>query len=797
MCASTNRDADHYDSTECVFLKTDSKLCIRFFRPWSLIASVTLLLTCLPLKAGGVTWLTSLAEAKATAAKKDFPIAIWWSDGSGADTPITPKGRFGDLEKHFIWVRLDKTEDAATYNALGIDAYFEKGGETHSTPTMHRTSGYVFMNAKGDIYARLPGNKLKWSPDWFDSMLIALCRRHYGPEEFYVAKSVDIGGASDPSAFGRPKRMSGKVKTRETPVELHTWKSCDICKGFLDKAMPFIESKYPGNWYGGMLGAWPANAALMMYGKDELVKQKYLQSAQNYYNKAPTTFSGYWNWFRAGNGMAVTEYALRYGLTPDFERILVDTQQEASEYIDECMAWFHHPRRGGKNYSLKQGHIASLFHACFVEMEFMGLEAEPGLSLARSSQGRYAYGSSDQPGKTGLQVAALYATGWADDPFTEFQRYPMLNGPEKDRGVLSYPRANFPGYGHGYAPWPWMGCAVSLHRIGPAEYAEWADLWVHPLISLQLADGGIPKLPNDAFPTGPHAVGDDPMPYIELAKKEEQKSIYECTAVVAAIVLMTEPGAYWGLPIKPKGSTPNRKAFDAGTSALRSRDFATAYANFAIVLPPGDNLELVPQARIHMRELQIKLCPDRVERRKRARKIASFSAEKRAEGEIAIYAKAAKRSSAPWATRNTKPTAPAMPKRTVKAKYAKAFDAKLLAKIEALAGEGKLPTTRLKLSISRAPLLIRGADPKTLTVKLRSGAVEKNMGFRSLTDTDRAVIAMAIAKPDPNNQGLAAATAFLLECAGRPDMAKAYFERAGESNTRKVNNLFEPLPAKE
>ncbi|MDE0838921.1 MAG: hypothetical protein OSB41_07695, partial [Kiritimatiellae bacterium] len=743
-------------------------------------------------KAAGVTWAKSLAEAKKTAAKKDFPIAIWWSDGSGTDTPVTPKGRFGDLEKEFIWVRLDKTEDAATLTAIGVDAYFAMGNPTDSSKTMHRTSGYVFMNAKGDIYARLPGNKAKWSPDWFDSMLISLCRRHYGPEKFYVDKSVDISGASDPSAFGRPKKMSAKVKTRKTPTELHTWKSCDICKGFLDKAMPYIESQYPGNWYGGMLGAWPANAALTMYGKDALVKKKYLKSAQDYYKNAPTVFAGYLNWFRAGNAMSVTEYALQHGLTPDFEKILVDTQQYASEYIDESMAWFHHPRRGGRNYSSKQGLIASLFHASFVEMEFMGLEAEPGLSLARSSQGRYAYGSSDQPGKTGLLVAALYASGWPDDPFTSFQRDPMLNGPEKDRGVLSYPRANFPGYAHGYAPWAWMGCAVGLHRMGPAEYAEWADLWVHPLITLQLEDGSIPKLPNDTFPQGPHAVGDDPMPYINLTKKSD-KGIYECTAVVAAIVLMTEPGAYWGLPIKPSGSLPNKKAFDAGKRALTSRDYPTAYANFAIVLPPGDHLELVPQARIHMRELQIKLSPDRAERRKRARKIASFSAEKRAKGEIAIYAKAAKRTSAHRARSNT----PAMPIRTVKAKYAKSFDAKLLAKIAALAGEGKLPTRTLMLSISTGPILIRGADPKALTVKLRSGGVERDQGFRSLKDTDRAMIAMAVAELEPTNQGLAAVAAFMLECAGRPDIAKAFFKRAGAANAKKVNDVFEPLPAKE
>jgi len=775
-------------------LKSHSKLSIRFFSPWTLIASVTLLLTCLPLKAAGVTWLTTLAEAKKAAAEKDFPIGIWWLDGSGNDAPISPRGRFGDLEKHFIWVRVDKTKDAAGYNSLGLDTYFEKGGKTHSTPTMHKTSGYAFMNAKGDIYARLPGNQGKNAPNWFDQMLMAVCRRHYGPEKFYVGPELDTGesGGSVWSCFGRPKEMSGKVTTpRKMPAELHTWKSCDTCKGFLEKAIPYIESGYSGGNTPGMLGAWPANAALTMYGK-KLAKDKYLKDAQKQYTGAAIG-GGYWNWVRAANGVGVAEYALQHGLTPEFEKILVDTQQEASEYIDECMGWFHYPRRGGRNYSIKQGLIGAMFHATFVEMEFMGLEAEPGMSLARANQGRWGYGSSDQPGKTGLHVAALYATGWADDPFTEFQRYGMLNGPPKDVGVLSYPRANFPGYGHGHASWVWMACAVSLHRMTTAGYAEWADLWVHPLISLQRADGGISQLPNDAFPEGPHAVGDDAMPYIKKQQSLPQVSAYDATAVVTAIVLMTEPGAYWGLPIKPKGSLPNQKAFDAGKSALRSRNYPTAYANFAIVLPPGDNLELVYQARIHMRELQIKLCPDRAERRKRARKIASFSAEKRAKAEIAIYAKGAKKTSAHRASSKK----PAMPKRTVKAKYVKSFDSKLLSKIEALAGEGKLPTIKLNLSISRSPLLVRGADPKTRMVKLGAGTVTKDFEFRSLTDIDRALISMAVAEPDPTNQGLAAVTAFMLECAGQPEMAAPYFKRAGEANAKKVNNLFEPLPAKE
>ena len=55
---------------------------------------------------------------------------------------------------------------------------------------------------------------------------------------------------------------------------------------------------------------------------------------------------------------------------------------------------------------------------------------------------------------------------------------------------------------------------------------------------------------------------------------------------------------------------------------------------------------------------------------------------------------------------------------------------------------------------------------------------------------------MTVAELDPTNQDLAAVAAFMLECAGRSDMAKGYFERAGESNAMEVNDSFELLPAK-
>jgi hypothetical protein len=326
---------------------------------------------------------------------------------------------------------------------------------------------------------------------------------------------------------------------------------------------------------------------------------------------------------------------------------------------------------------------------------------------------------------------------------------------------------------------------VGLHRIGPAEYAEWADLWLHPLISLQLADGGIPKLPNDAFPTGPHAVGDDPMPYIELTKKEEQKSIYECTATVAAIVLMTEPGAYWGLPIKPSGSLPNKEAFDAGKRAITSRDYPTAYANFATVLPPGDNLELVSQARIHMRELQIELCPDRAERRKRARKIASFSAEKRAKGEIAIYAKAVK-----LAASRAKKKPPPPPRAPRKGSVVK-IDKLLVGKIEILAKNGGIPTKLLKLRLSRAKLALKGANSADNTITLGASGSVRDIKMSDLHYIDRASLSALLNEKEPENKGLYGVTAFYLECCGETKMAATYYEKAGEEMKVKFGALFE------
>jgi hypothetical protein len=740
---------------------------IRLSKP-CLVASVALLLTCLPQKAAGVTWTKSLAEAKQTAAKKNFPIAVFWSDGTGgADTGS------GKLSKKFVWLKLDKEKDASTLKAIGVDDYFTFGKMRSNDEGKHNAAnGFVFMNSKGDIYSRLPTA----TPErGIDRMLIAVARRHYGPEGLYGS-----GADGQYHADGLPKELPGRITILPTPEKLHIWKDCKKCTAFIEKAMPYLSEKYPSNWYGGMLGGLTVVPAMIMYGKDDAkLKQHFTARAKHYYTAAPTTFGGYMNWFRAGNNLAMTEYALRFGLTTELETMMNDTQQGASEYIDDCQSWFHHPRKGGKNYSLEQGMIGVIFHASFAQMDFMGLQAEPGLSLARMACNRGSYGSAGGPGKNGLLVAGSYPVGLANDPF--IQAWAQYQWGGKEPVQRHNPTGGiFPQWQHAYAPWHWMGTAIGLHRMGPAHYNDWAETWCHTLINLQLADGSTPKLENDTR-TGTKG---DPMKYVEHIRSKSSKGNWESTGVIASMILMTEPGAFYGVPIKPKGSLPNQKAFDAGKRAFSSRSYSKAYANFAIVLPPGNNLELVPQARIHMRELQKKLCPDRVERQKRARKIASFSAEKRAKGEIAIYGKTVHR--------NFKSRVTTRKARTIGPKRLAVLNAALLRTLVAISDKEALKAVPLYLSKSKTKVYLTKAESEgLLTFRIVNSKRTGTFDLKELTGRDHANLAKLVAELRPKSTDAQAMAGVYLEATGRVTTADRYFARSSPESRQKLEKLFD------
>jgi hypothetical protein len=572
-------------------------------------------------------------QARALAEKRDMPLAVTWS-GGGGESMFFKNGRYGPK---FVWVHLNTTKDAATLKKLGKDAYFAYGkGRDNGDANNHQASGYIFMNADGVIYSRLP----KVSDRGIDRMLVAVCRRHYGYKDFHGTSTFD--GRPDPRA------MPGKIKILPTPKKIHVWKDCSECKHFIEKAMPYIRSKYPGNWYGGMLGSWTSVPAMMMYGKDDaLLKQQFEGRAEHYIKNAPTTFSGYMNWFLAGNGLSMSEYALRYGLTPKLQGMMEKTHQDAAEYIDDCLSWFHHPRKGGKNYSWEIGFIGCMYHAGFAEMDYMGVVVEPGLSLARAASSRGSYGSVGGPSKNGVIVSGMYPAGRADDPFTQHWAQYQWGGREQVQG--HNPKGGiYPQQQHAYANWNWMGAAVGIHRMGPAHYDNWATEWIHALIKLQLEDGSVPQLVNDTS-----AGTKDPMDYVKVVMEKngtddggarKKTGNWEATGVIASIVLMSEPGAFYGVPIKPKGSLPNQDAYRKAETYFKQKQYADAHTYYSVVLPPGKALHLVPSARVKMRVCEEKLCLDPGKRREMALAIARYPAETRADAGVQLYRKLGKQS---------------------------------------------------------------------------------------------------------------------------------------------------------
>jgi hypothetical protein len=560
-------------------------------------------------------------KARDLAEKKGMPIVVTWSAGNDKSM-FFKDSVYGSK---FVWVHLNTVTDKATLKKLGKDRYFTYAkGRDNAEHNSHQTSGYIFMNADGVIYSRLP----KISNRGIDGMLVGVCRRHYGYDGFY--------GTSTFNGRPEPKEMPGKIEILPTPKKIHVWKDCDRCKRFLEKAMPYIASKYPGNWYGGMLGSWTCMPALMMYGKhDALLKQHFESRAESYYKNAPTVFSGYMNWFHAGNGLSMSEYALRYGLTPKLQGLMEKTHQDAAEYIDECLSWFHHPRKGGRNYSREIGMIGCLYHAAFAEMDYMGVVVEPGLSLSRAACSRGSYGSVGGPGKNGIVVSGMYPAGRADDPFTHEWAQHQWGG--KERVQNHNPKGGiYPQQQHAYGNWQWMGSAVGIHRLGPAHYDKWATEWIHALIQLQNADGGTPILPNDCMAGSKN---EPPINYVNFIKKKNGKSNWEGTGVVASMVLMSQPGAFYGVPIKPKGSLPNNEAYKKAEKYFEQKQYANAYTYYAMVLPPGEALHLVPSARVKMRVCEESLCLDLVKRREIALAIARYPAETRADAGVQIYRK--------------------------------------------------------------------------------------------------------------------------------------------------------------
>jgi hypothetical protein len=298
------------------------------------------------------------------------------------------------------------------------------------------------------------------------------------------------------------------------------------------------------------------------------------------------------------SGLTLAEYSLRYGLHREVRSALEGVHQTAVELVEDTGGWNHSPRRGEKRYASDISSIGCFYYSTFLEMEAMGMNAEPGLTLARGyldslSDGNtigygtpHRHGAAGSSGKNGLVLMGLYAAGRADDPFAQSLGAWLAN-----------PTNHTPQRGHAYGMMHFLGASIGLHRMGPEYYDPFVKKWLHALISAQRPDGSMPYFPNDSK--------EDVAGVVKALKAAEVKpeEEWEHTGALAAMILMTEPYVFSGLPAKPPRSMPNAKAFEIAEKAYEAKEYAKARLHYAMVLPPGDAIEHLHTARRRLREI--------------------------------------------------------------------------------------------------------------------------------------------------------------------------------------------------
>jgi hypothetical protein len=615
-----------------------------------------------------IEWVKDHAEAEKLARKLGRPILIFWHDEKCAILKSTRDELLASSEVRaravmFVCVEVDYEKDAAIVEKLDIVKNIH--GDLHvETPIKQ---GFIFTGADGKIHGRIPGKpRFGALPRIMDGVVKAFGPvaspvqlrsleqklasakqlRKSGPSDRAIRvlqKMVETGFKCEPvleaktmlgrmGAAGRKalaaaeeiaktagrKEPAGRSTSRSrasrrsaarttrpgsaagaNPPHTKTWRECEKCGEALGKAMAFLKEKTGKiHWYDGWLGTFFCGFAFMMHGDSQKELDWCITNTRRYMMKTSACqgMRGYRNWFVSMSTLVVAEHSLRYGLTPENKEALEWGHQYAIENVDDSGGWFHHPRHGGKNYAADISMIGCMYLSAFLEMKALGLDPEPGLTLARAyvrslSDGNtigygtpWKRGGGGSGGKDGLVLMGYYASGNEDDPFARSLGAWLTQHPE------SPPKGHASNFHH------FFGQAAGLHRMGPEHYAKFAGYWLHRLIDCQKPDGSIARLPHD---TGEK----DPDKVLESVKTSD-KHDWITTGILAGLILMTEPGTFAGLPAKKPGSMSNRKAFDLATKAMAKGDYAKAYKYFGEVLPPGDSGELIPTARIKLREIE-------------------------------------------------------------------------------------------------------------------------------------------------------------------------------------------------
>jgi hypothetical protein len=382
------------------------------------------------------------------------------------------------------------------------------------------------------------------------------------------------------------------------------YRQCPKCQAALGKALAYLKKNFKPQMFGLILDSFFGGFAFMMDSSESHEKElavcakncrDLIKPAPDGNFASPTVVGEEWcSWKKSMAMFFLTEYSLRYGLTPENKASLQEGVAFAVKTQQKGGGWFHSGPKETQ-YSPDIAIIGCIYYAAFLEMKALGLDPGPILDQTRTylesiSDGKtigYSKGwrgGMGGGGADGFITLGLLASGNADDTW--------------GAGLAGWMKQHYTDAPHGHANGElhYFALGTGLHRLGHEHYAKFATCHVHRLIDIQREDGGIPAMSHDIT---------SETEFLQKQKTDTSlQSSFPATAVFACLLLMERPGAFSPLPSKPVGAMNNKDAFKAGTEALAKNDYAKAFKYFAMVLPRGDAGELVPQAREQMVKIE-------------------------------------------------------------------------------------------------------------------------------------------------------------------------------------------------
>jgi hypothetical protein len=338
-------------------------------------------------------------------------------------------------------------------------------------------------------------------------------------------------------------------------------------------------------WYAGMLNSFWGGFAYLIDGNSPKEAKICADRMRFYLETWARKGMGYDGWFASMAMFYLSEYSLRYGVTPEIKTALEFGAKFAHKTREAEGGWFHAPRWGGPNYAIDISGVGCGYFAAVRNMERLGLETGPALEdvndyISKVCDGRsVAYGLNGRGGfalaSASYVLIGLTSSGAGDDPKVSGIGNNLLENVEKIRS------------GHANGNMHHFGVAAALHRTSPEAYARFAGFYLHQHFITNLAsDGSLAPFPNDN--TKPPAEA-----YAELRKGGD----YAATAILASMIMMTRPGAFSPFPPRKPGLPGNQECFAKAQTLLTGGKLAAGRDQLSNVLPGGGEDALIPVAQ--------------------------------------------------------------------------------------------------------------------------------------------------------------------------------------------------------